>query len=68
MTPLSLEPSRAIHALIGWYETEKCWEHTIGQPDPRWVLNDRKNCYLKDMEYVPAPTFADLIRVVDMIV
>lgn len=67
-TPLDLETSRAIFELVGWYETEKYWERTMGQVSPEWRLNDRKSCYLKDMEYIPAPIFGEALRILTKII
>lgn len=67
MTPLSLEPSKRIHALIGDYETEKRWrEYDVpGSSVNLEPTNDRLRLVTK--QNYPAPTFAELLRVLPRI-
>lgn len=74
MTPLSLEPSKRIHALIGDYETEKVW--SIPNPDrassekekemlkaSTTEVYSRKTKWGRKFDAIPAPTFAEVVRI-----
>lgn len=66
MTCLSLEPSKLIHAVIGDFETENEWFKPHWNED-RWILQRRHKEDDGGTGDYPAPTFAELIRVLPRI-
>jgi hypothetical protein len=72
MTPCSLEPSKAIHALIGEYETE--WIFDVARCDiptcncgKDHIERVRRVDMIPHAVFYPSPTFAELIRVLPRI-
>ena len=65
MTHLSLEASKKVYELVGEYETEKHWSRSTKGKVMPW----RFGYFSKTMgtEIIPAPTFAELIRVLPKI-